>query len=170
MNLGRKLVAELSARQPWLNKSSPEASCIHDQSVDGVRFAVEIQDADKYGFLVRRLDAQTVPPVSEPSAVKPLLLRQAAEIEKRLTYLLEHFRLVELDELKTAAQMRSHAPYRQDGAVHYYEILLTAGTSLSFCRWNNSGVRGQRELEPTYITKEALARLANDFAGVLRAS
>lgn len=168
MNLGQKLVAELSARQPWLNKSSPEASCTHEQIVDGMRLVVEIQDADKYGFLIREIDAHRALSALEPQALKPLLLRQAAEIEKRLTYLLEHFRLVELDELNQTAQVRSHAPYRQDGAVHYYEILLGEGASLKFFRCNNRGARGQREVEPTYITKEALARLVNDFIGILR--
>ncbi|NUO79820.1 hypothetical protein HUU05_07065 [candidate division KSB1 bacterium] len=170
MNLGQKLVTELSTRQPWLNKSSPAAIATHEQTVDGIHFTIEMQDADKYGFLVRSISAQTLEHPRAELALQTLLTRQAAEIEKRLTYLLEHFRLVELDELKQIAQVRSHVPYRQDGTVHYYEILLTEGASLSFVRCNNSGARGQREIEPTYITKEALTRLANDFIGVLHVS
>ncbi len=168
MNLGLKLVAELNARQPWLNKSSPAARFTHDQIVDGIRLTIEIQDADKYGFLVRSISAQTEQRPQAQLALKPLLIRQATEIEKRLTYLLERFRLLEVDEFKQTAQVRSHVPYRQDGTAHYYEVLLTEGASLNFVRCNNSGSRGQREIEPTYITKEALTRLVNDFIGVLR--
>ncbi len=167
MNLGQKLVVELSARQAGLNKGSPDSRFTHDQDVDGIRFKLEIQDADKYGFLVRSIAARRE---QLPGNFKALLAKQAAELEKRLTYLLENFRLLELDELKQTAQVRSHVPYRQDGAIHYYEALLSAGNSLSFARYNYGGVRGQREVEPTYVTKEALARLVSDFAGVLRAA
>lgn len=166
MNLGQKFIAELSARPPGLNKSSPASRFTHAQNIDGLHLKVEIQDADKYGFLVRSIFAQTEP--RELPALKPLLARQAGEIEKRLTYLLEDFRLLELDELKETAQVRSHVPYRQDGTVHYYEVLLTEGNALTFARYNTGGLRSSREIEPTYITKEALIRLVNDFIGVLR--
>lgn len=170
MNLGQKLVNELSARQPWPNKSSPALSFTHEHVVDGIQLTLDMQDADTYGFLVRSISAQNLHQQLARTELKTLLIRQAAEIEKRLTYLLEPFRLLELDEIGKSAQVRSHVPYRQDGTVHYYEILLTEGTSLKFVRCNNSGARHIRELEPTYITKEALTRLINDFIGVLRVS
>jgi hypothetical protein len=170
MNLGQKLVVELGARQAGLNKGSPDSRFTHEQDVDGIRFTLEIQDADKYGFLVRSIAARKEAPGLAADELKTLLAKQAAELEKRLTYLLESFRLLELDELKQTAQVRSHAPYRQDGTIHYYEVLLSAGRALAFARYNTRGARGQREVEPTYVTKEALVRLVNDFSGVLRAS
>lgn len=170
MNLGQKLVVELSARQAGLNKGSPDRRFTYEQDVDGIRFTLEIQDADKYGFLVRSIALRREPLAHAGADLKTLLTRQGAELEKRLTYLLEHFRLLELDEARQTAQVRSHAPYRQDGTIHYYEVLLTEGDALTFARYNTRGARGQREVEPTYITKEALMRLVSDFAGVLRVS
>ncbi|MEK7729912.1 MAG: hypothetical protein AAB354_16005 [candidate division KSB1 bacterium] len=170
MNPGQKLMVELSARQLGLNKGSPESRFTHEQEVDGIHLKLEIQDTDKYGFLVRSIAARSTPLTHTTNDLKALLTRQAAELEKRLTYLLENFRLLELDETKQVAQVRSHAPYRQDGAMHYYEILLAEGNALSFARYHYRGAHSQRETEPTYITKEALMRLVSDFAGVLRAA
>ncbi len=169
MNLGQKFVVELCARPAGLNKGSPDGRFTHEQNLDGIHLKLEIQDADKYGFLVRSIAARNAAPLPAMSDLKTLLAKQAAELEKRLTYLLEHFRLLELDDLNHTAQVRSHAPYRQDGAIHYYEALLREGSELLFARYHNESPRGPREIEPTYVTKEALVRLVNDFVGVLRA-
>lgn len=168
MNLGQKLVVELCARPAGLNKGSPDSRFTHEQNIDGIHLKLEIQDTDKYGFLVRSIALRKESPVPASANLKTLLTHQAAELEKRLTYLLEHFRLLELDESKQTAQVRSHVPYRQDGTIHYYEVLLSEGDALTFARYRNGGARGQREVEPAYITKEALMRLVSDFAGVLR--
>ena len=167
MNLGQKLVVELCARPTGLNKGSPDSRFTYEQNVDGIHLKLEIQDSDKYGFLVRSIAARNTAPAA-PDNLKTFLTKQAAELEKRLTYLLEHFRLLELDEFQHTAQVRSHVPYRQDGMIHYYEALLREGSELLFARYHHETQRGQREIEPTYITKEALVRLLNDLIGVLR--
>lgn len=168
MNLGQKFVVELCARPAGLNKGSPDGRFTYAQEVDGIHLKLELQDADKYGFLVRSIAARNAVPLPVNHDLKILLTRQAAELEKRLTYLLEHFRLLELDDRNLTAQVRSHVPYRQDGTIHYYEALLREGSELFFARYHNASQREPREIEPTYVTKEALVRLVNDFIGVLR--
>ena len=163
MNLGQKTIAALKART-----RAGHAPFVHEEVSDGIHLAFEIQDSDKYGVLLRRLTVRREGAVAQ-GMLKALLQAQAAEAESRFTYLLESFKLIELDETAGSAQIRSGAPYREADTLHYYEILLRGGTSLSFARHQKQGKNGEREIEPSYVTEQVLARLCDDGAAVVLA-
>lgn len=160
MNLGQNVVAAVKARA-----RTARAPFAHEEIVDGIHLRLEVQDTDRYGVLMRGLSAHV--PISPHAPVPGVLAAQAAEVEKRFTYLLENFRLIELDETGGTAQIRSGAPYREADTLHYYEVLLRCGDTLLFARHQQTGKSGERELEPCYLADQVLARVCDDVAAVL---
>jgi hypothetical protein len=161
MNLGQHAVEAVKARA-----RTARAPFVLEEVGDGIHLTLEIQDSDKYGALVRQLSARR--DAGRRQSLTRLLREQAAEIERRLTYLLEDFRLIELDETAGTAQIRSGTPYRDTDALHYYEILLAGGNTLTCTRYQKTGKNGGREIEPCYFTEQMLARVCDDIAAVLR--
>lgn len=94
-------------------------------------------------------------------------LRALAEfLASRLTYLNEPLRLVEMDGSLQAAQLRSWPPDRTRHGPQYYEVLVRSGGSISVRRWEQP--RGAtRQSIPAPLTRQALARLADDVVGAL---
>ncbi len=161
MNLGQKAVAAVKVRA-----GTARAPFVHEEAGDGIHLKIEIQDGDKFGVLVRQLAASGAAAHDQP--LKILLAEQAAKAEKRFTYLLESFKLIESDEVAGTAQLRSGAPYREADTLHYYEILLRGGNELLFARYQKKGKNGSREIEPCYFTEAVLARVCEDAAAVLQ--
>ncbi len=161
MNLGQKVVAAVKARA-----RAARAPFAHEEIVDGIHLRIEVQDSDRYGVLMHALSAHV--PISPDAPLPGVLAAQAAEVEKRFTYLLENFRLLELDETGGTAQIRSGTPYREADALHYYEVLLRCGDTLLFARYQQTGKNGEREFEPCYLTEQVFARVCDDAAAVLR--
>lgn len=162
MNLGPQILAAVKAH------SRAAAPFVHEEVGDGIHLKIEVQDRDKFGVLVRAINMSRNGAHAQPLD-KAVLAAQAAEVEKRLTYLLESFKLIELDEAAGTAQLRSGAPYREAETLHYYEIVLRGGHSLSFARYQKQGKNNSREIEPCYLTEQMLARLCDDAAAVLQA-
>ena len=128
---------------------------------------VEIEDFDKFSYMVKTISLTCVqaPP---NTSLKELLLRQSAEIERRISYLLESFCLVEVDEFNCLAQVRSTMPYRKNEDRLYYEVLLRQGQSLTFARYCKERQSEKREVVPSYLTQETFERLVDDLAATLR--
>jgi len=174
MNLGQRTVAQLSRlRHP--SRKAPTAvearagfGYIHEEMVNGIQLKVEVQDVDKYGYLVRQITLDNKSPLEKSADVKAVLMEQAKAIEARISYLLEDMHLVEFHAPANQAQVRSVIPYRQDRTIHYYEILLSGGTHLSFSRYSKPAGSSERAPEASYLTDETLARLTNDLATILQ--
>ena len=160
MNLGERAVEAVRARAV-----TARTPFVHEEVGDDIHLTIAIQDRDKYGVLVREISVRRSAPRALTSAT--LLAKQAAEIEKRFTYLLEDFRLIELDPTSGQAQLRSGAPYLEAGALHYYEILLSGGNALTFARYQRRGKNDEREIEPCYFTEHLLTRICEDMAAIL---
>lgn len=170
MNLGMKVVAELDKlRHTEYDKSRRPSSegWLHEEIVEGVHLKIAIADFDKFGFLVRQITAVRAGSLPAGIAIKSLLAEQAAAIGKRVTYLLESFHLVELDELAQRAQVRSVTPYREDKTIHYYEAMLEQGSALTFSRYAANGGQSGRVLEAFHVTDDTCRRLLNDLAAAL---
>jgi hypothetical protein len=87
----------------------------------------------------------------------------------RLTYLLEPIGLVEADADRCSVQLRSSPPQKSEDATSYYELLIRRGGDVSLSRYSKRA--GQmREIVPAHITREVLARLADDFIGAVDAA
>jgi hypothetical protein len=160
MNLGESAVEAVRARAV-----TARTPFVHEEVGDGIHLTIASQDSDKYGVLVREISARRNAAPPHPPA--KLLEKQAAEIEKRFTYLLENFRLIELDKSGGRAQIRSGAPYCETGTLHYYEILLSGGNTLTFTRYQKRGKKGEREIEPCYFTEQVLIRICEDIVAIL---
>ncbi|MGH7491563.1 MAG: hypothetical protein ACREOO_04125 [bacterium] len=160
MNLGERAVEAVRA-----HAVTARTPFIHEEVGDDIHLTIAIQDRDKYGVLVREISLRRSAGRALPSAT--LLAEQAAEIEKRFTYLLENFRLIELDQTGGRAQLRSGAPYIEAGTLHYYEIMLSGGNTLTFARYQRRGKTGEREIEPCYFTEQVLARICEDIVAIL---
>lgn len=170
MTLGQKITERLNATRLTENVKSngQDSGYVIDEKIDSMRVRLEIEDFDKFSYFVKTLSvAQTQAPPASVS-LKDLLLRQVGEIERRITYLLERFQVLEVDEYNCLAQVRSATPYQKNGEKFYYEVLLQHGIGATFSRYLHSNQAGQRELVPCHLTQETLERLIEDLATTLR--
>ena len=87
------------------------------------------------------------------------------DLSRRLCYLLEPIRPLEIDIDRCQIQMRSNPPQKDENGNSYYELLVEKGGQISLCRYQKAP--GQpRQNVPAYVTREVLLRLASDFAAV----
>jgi hypothetical protein len=166
MKLGQKVLEKLNAiRQvEKLPEAGQDSGSMIEEKNDSFRLYVEIEDSDKFSFVIKTLSvARLQAPPNMPRT--ELLLRQAGEIERRISYLLEGFRLVEVDEFNVLAQVRSVTPYQKNGEMFYYELLLQRGNSVTLTRYRKSAEK--REPVPFHLTPETFERLVDDLAATL---
>ncbi len=168
MKLGQKVLEKLNASRQVekLPEAGQDSGSMIEEKNDSFRLHVEIEDIDKFSCLVKtlsvtRLQAPPNMPLTE------LLLRQAGEIERRISYLLEGFRLVEVDEFDVLAQVRSVTPYQKNGDTFYYELFLQHGNCVTLTRYRKSAKAEKRELVPFHLTPETFERLVDDLAATL---
>jgi hypothetical protein len=175
MTLGQRIVDKLNVMRQMENQMSfsmkrtgEDGGYAIDEDVGGIRLRAEIQDFDKYSYLIKSVSATRQQPHPPDTVIKDLLLRQAGEIERRISYLLENFRLVELDEINGIALVRSVAPHQKNEEKFYYEILLDHGSRLTFTRYRKQRQDKERQSVSSHLTEEIFERLADDLAAVLR--
>lgn len=94
------------------------------------------------------------------------LKKTAEQLSARLTYLLEPISPIEVDGQGCVVQMRSNPPQKEADSTSYYELLVSRSGELSLCRYTRT-VGQPRQTIPAHVTREVLARLANDFAAVV---
>ncbi len=175
MTLGHKLADKLSViRQAEngerfsLTGSGENSGYAITERMDGIDLRIEIEDFDKFSYMVKTISLTCVQAPPPTTSIKELLLRQSAEIERRISYLLESFRLVEVDEFNCLAQVRSATPYRKNEDRLYYEVLLQHGNSVTFTRYRMQRQAEQREVIPSHLTQEIFERLVDDLAAVIQ--
>jgi hypothetical protein len=173
--LGEKAAARLrhlrQAKSSWhgpVLQPGDSVSCIEEES-SGYRLRLELDDADKLSLQARALQ------VSKSTASTPAqfdadrLRRQADEVARRVTYLTEKIRLVELDQHNHTAQLRSVSPMHDKDGMSYFEILLSGNHALSLRRYQMSeqGTSSQRVGVAFVISQELFERLVDDFIEAL---
>lgn len=173
MNLGQKFVDKLNTMQQpgapgWASSKldGKDGGYAIKERMDGIDLQAEIDDFDKFSYMVKSISMTH--PQAPATLIKDVLLRQAGEIEKRISYLLEGFRLVELDEVNGTAQVRSITPYKKGDERLYYEVLLRGGNNLAFTRYRKQHQTGEREIVPSHLTLEIFERLVDDLAAVIQ--
>src|SRR5262249_23416163 len=117
----------------------------------------EITEFDKLGILVNHIaiTAHDTPPIS--------LERQFDLLKKKITYLEEDFELVEHDRHRRMMMLRSSIPQQLEHAINYYEILLEAGSKLSFGRYEFDKIIRKRRIRPANLAGDTFVRLLVDF-------
>ncbi len=114
--------------------------------------------ADDLGCLVWELDVRKVP------AGTVALAAWAERVTKQATGLLENLTLLEVDQDKQTALLRSDEPARRDDDVFYYEMLLHGRGAATLRRYRGSRQGSRREQVGFALTHEALAKMAGVIA------
>jgi hypothetical protein len=92
------------------------------------------------------------------------LKARAAKVAAEVTGLLEPLKILEVDEPKAKALLRSEAPKQVGDSLHYYEVQLGGDGSASARRFEAERGGGKRKQIPYTLTHDALAKLADDLA------
>jgi hypothetical protein len=85
-------------------------------------------------------------------------------VAARATGLLEPLKLLEADETRGEAVLRSTAPAAKGDTLAYYEVRLTADGRAAVARYTASRAHSGREQVAFALTHEAIAKLAADLA------
>lgn len=92
------------------------------------------------------------------------LKARAGRVAETVTGLLEPLTLLEVDDPKALALLRSEAPKQVGDKLFYYEVLLGGDGSANTRRYEAERSGGKRKQIPFTLTHEALAKLADDLA------
>lgn len=99
-------------------------------------------------------------------APEGLTLKTWAEgVAARATGLLEPLKLLEIDEARGEALLRSDGPAKKGERVAYYEVRLFGLTRAVVRRFAADRTQSGREQVAFALTHEVLAKLAGDIAG-----
>ena len=132
----------------------------------------ELSQADSIGFLMNAVEFSKN--IHENVDMSSYLKTVAEAIEKRINYLMEPLKIVEVDSTSNAVQIRSEKPELQDGALSYFEIVLKAGkwfghrNHVALHRFTQKQTdEGNRSIVPFPVTKKQFEKLVNDFLEIL---
>jgi hypothetical protein len=89
----------------------------------------------------------------------------AEGVAKRATGLLEPLRVLEVDEVRGEALLRSDSPAKKGGLLAYYEVKLFGTGRAIVRRFTGNRATSGREQVAFALTHEVLAKLAGDVAG-----
>ena len=118
-----------------------------DEVKDGVKITTDIEATDLLGMLVRRIQLE--------SPRKGDLRKQAQEVVDKITYLGSELKVIEVDGVSNAVQIRSKKP-AENG---YVEVILRRGTFLSL----------ERKPEALHISKGDFERLTKELTEIMNA-
>ena len=113
--------------------------------MDEVKVTTDIEATDQLGMLVRRVQVE--------SLRKGDLRKQAAAVVEKITYLGTELKVIEVDGVSDAVQIRSKKP-AEDG---YVEVILRRGNYLSL----------ERKGSPLHISKGDFEKLVKDLKQIL---
>ncbi|GAB4378880.1 MAG: hypothetical protein Kow0042_27760 [Calditrichia bacterium] len=125
---------------------------------------VKVKDIDTYGIVLDYIAISRDTPILDVDLINKKLEEQSEMVEERITYLLEDFRLIELDRINKRAQLRSYPPHEKEDAKFYYEIVLDEGVRAHFQRYVYSIEKKRYEKITSQLTIETFERLVDDLA------
>ena len=112
--------------------------------MDEIKVTADIEATDQLGMLVRRIQVET--------PVKGDLRKQTAAVIEQITYLGSELKVIEVDGVSEAVQIRSKKP-ADDGFV---EVILRRGNYLSL----------ERKGKPLHIAKDDFEKLVKDLEAI----
>ena len=135
---------------------------------DEFHFQVRFKDIDKYGIVLDYISISKAIPVMDVDIINKKLETNSNEIPNKITYLLEDFKLIELDRMNKRAQLRSYPPYKEEDSKYYYEIVLDEANRIHFQRYQYSSSNKRYEKITCQLTLEIFERLINDLVSILK--
>src|SRR5262245_41031611 len=115
-----------------------------DEIKDGVKITTDIEATDLLGMLLRKIELD--------SPYKGDLRKQAQEVVDKITYLGSELKVIEVDGVSNAVQIRSRKP--DNG---YLEVILRGGNFLSL----------ERKPTALHISKGDFERLITDLTEII---
>ena len=150
-----------------LNRLSPDAtvrrtlSFLDPTTATAVRLEVDMLDA--LGCQLWEL-AVTRSPREADRLQSVGLAGWACRVADEVTGILEPLKVVEVDDLRGQALLRSDEPAQKSDDLYYYEVLLHKTGAATLRRYHNTKKPGKREQVSFVVTREALAKVVEDLA------
>ncbi|MCI0416739.1 hypothetical protein L0222_28550 [bacterium] len=132
----------------------------------------DLAQADSIGFLLNSIEISKS--IREKVDIADYLKTVAETIEKRVNYLMEPLKIIELDSTTNAVQMRSEKPEIQDGNLSYFEVILKAGkwfgyrNYVSLHRYTNRREDEENRRRVSFpVTKKQFQKLVDDLIEIM---
>ena len=155
MTLADSLLESLSDWQP-----TGDGRHAHSHSAGDWTVALTADRADSVGCACWELTVSRAS-VNEP---KRNLRQWAERIANRTTGLLESLQVIEVDDDKNEAILRSSKPSKKADIVRYYEVHLFGIGLATVRRYAANTAAGTRREQVSYVlTNEVIAKLAEDL-------
>jgi hypothetical protein len=156
MKLSKKIAAALDE-----NTKAYVLPCTVTVEDTPVRLTLHLTALDTVGLAFSTMEFATTAG-TEWTAVA--LKDWADRLSKRVTYLMEPLKVIEIDADGGEVQVRSQSPTPREEQRGYYEMRLFRNGSLRLERFAYDGGTRQRHPVPCQLTREVLERLADDIA------
>ena len=166
MNYGSLITQKLLEEKAKV--SDPKQKFFHLQhQEDDFQFQIKFKDAGSFGVVLDYLSISKSTPIVDVEIINKRLDEQADGVQKRITFLLEGFKLIEMDTRNKRVQLRSYPPYTEDDSKYYYEIVLDEGVKAHFQRYQFSREEKRYSKITSQLTNETFERLVNELTGIL---
>jgi hypothetical protein len=154
----RKMIASTENIMEQLRKGSWEPNKQILASDGSLEVRVQLADCDRLGCLFERLEVR--PTHGCLLNIDPLW------IEKEIHYLGEPLKIIEMEKFQGKAILRSFPPRRENGTVHFFELVIDPREGLSLNRLSYNRTLGSRTQTPVPVTRETLERLLADLVSL----
>jgi hypothetical protein len=159
MSLSRKIAAALDE-----NTKVHVLPCAVTIEEGPHRLALGLTALDTVGVAFDAMDFATA---SRPEWTPEALRAWGERLAGRVTYLMEPFRVLEVDAEGGEVSLRSQSPTARDQRRSYYEIRLSRPGALRMERFTFDEAARQRRRSSCQLTREVLERLADDIVASL---
>ena len=114
-------------------------------------FELEISNCEQWACLFHHFSIVSL---------KEELTLHPNQVEKKITYLSERLKVIEIDKEKTI--LRSDVPLKSYQGLSYFELEISP-YEMTFCRYKYSEKFENRKVGQTVLTKQTIKRLMEDF-------
>jgi hypothetical protein len=158
MTLSEKLLPKLSE---WRPAGAGRHSLAHAFAEENWNVQLTVDKTDALAALVWELSLNRT-----GDAPAGLTLKSWAEgVASRAVGLLESLKVLEVDDARGEALLRSTSPAKKGDAVAYYEVRLFGTGRAEVRRFTATRTASGRDQIAFALTHEVLAKLAGDIAG-----
>lgn len=124
------------------------------------RSTIVVEDADRLGVLAGSVSVQRT------NRVGGAVARKAESLVRRITYLQEPLAVIEAEDRRGRAIVRSASPRPASGAREYNEAVIDEGNSITIRRFRAESGSRRRQVGSN-LSRETLGRLADDLAEIV---
>ncbi|MFQ5637172.1 MAG: hypothetical protein ACE5IR_04170 [bacterium] len=158
MKLGQTVTKQLGSELGV----SKEKQLNYEKQLDGLTLRFEIVDSDKFSFLIKCIQLDSVKEWDFAD-----LEKRAQILAEKLTYLTEDLIIVETDTENGKIQLRSDSPEKTHDKTSFFEIMMETTGVVKFERIQFESQTNVKSSVSFQLTKEVFQRLLNHLAEAL---